>query len=125
MDAFDEWASGRGYISAVFADHMRWEIVGLSRVSTTYADKADFVDRVLAPFGERFSSADPFRPTRIRAVVAEDDTVVVVWDGRGTTTADTVYENTYAWVMRVEDGLVVDGTAFFDSIAFDALWELP
>ena len=29
---------------------------------------------------------------------------------------------TYAWFMTLGDGLVVDGTAYFDSIAFDELW---
>jgi hypothetical protein len=55
----------------------------------------------------------------------EQGTVVVVWDGRGTTTAGTAYENTYAWIMKLSDGKVVDGTAFYDSIAFNELWELP
>ena len=32
------------------------------------------------------------------------------------------YENTYAWFMRMRDGLVVDGTAFYDSISFNDLW---
>jgi ketosteroid isomerase-like protein len=54
----------------------------------------------------------------------EQGTVIVVWDGRGTTTAGTGYENTYAWIMRLSDGKVVDGTAFYDSIAFDELWEI-
>jgi hypothetical protein len=33
------------------------------------------------------------------------------------------YENSYAWIMRIRDGEVVDGTAFYDSISFNALWE--
>lgn len=55
-----------------------------------------------------------------------DDTlsvVVVVWDGRGSTVVGTTYENTYAWVMTLRDGLVVDGVAFYDSIAFNELWD--
>ncbi|GAA0609030.1 hypothetical protein GCM10009547_08830 [Sporichthya brevicatena] len=32
------------------------------------------------------------------------------------------YENTYAWFLRMEDGLVAAGTAFSDAHAFDALW---
>jgi hypothetical protein len=49
----------------------------------------EFVDEVLHPFSGRFSAGDPFRPVTIRAVYedAEQGTVIVVWDGRGTTTA--------------------------------------
>jgi ketosteroid isomerase-like protein len=28
-----------------------------------------------------------------------------------------------AWFMTFEDGKVIDGTAFVDSIAFNALWK--
>jgi uncharacterized protein len=120
--AFDDWSEGRGSISTIFADEMTWEIVGRSAVAGTYATKQDFVDRVLAPFADRFGDQAPFRPVDIRSVLADGDVVIVVWDGRGTTTAGTTYENTYAWIMRMADGLVVDGTAFFDSMAFDELW---
>ena len=53
---------------------------------------------------------------------ADGDTVVVLWDGRGTTINGTPYENSYAWFMRMRDGQVVDGTAFYDSISFNHLW---
>jgi uncharacterized protein len=29
---------------------------------------------------------------------------------------------TYAWIMKMHDGKVVDGTAFYDSISFNELW---
>ena len=49
-------------------------------------------------------------------------TVVVVWDGHGVANDGTPYDNSYAWIMTLADGLVVDGTAFYDSISFDELW---
>ena len=54
------------------------------------------------PFGARFSSGDPFRPVNIRAVYDDEDssTVIVVWDGRGTTTAGTTYHNTSKFMGR-------------------------
>ncbi len=38
--------------------------------------------------------------------------------------AGKTYDNTYDWIMTLRDGKVVDGTAFYDSIAFNELWEL-
>ena len=78
---------------------------------------------MLAPFGARFATAEPFRPVEIRSVIADGDTVVVVWDGRGIANDGRPYENSYAWIMRLADGRVVDGTAFYDSISFNDLWE--
>jgi SnoaL-like protein len=64
----------------------------------------------------------PFRPVTIRAVYADDDTVIVIWDGRGIANDGQPYENSYAWIMKLADGKVIDGTAFYDSISFNDLW---
>ena len=47
----------------------------------------------------------------------------MLWDGKGTTTAGTMYENTYAWVLTLSGGKIVARTAFCDSIAFNELWD--
>jgi len=124
-DAFRSWANGTGYVASIFADGMTWEITGRSAVSKKYANAQQFIAEVLRPFGARFSSGDPFRPVNIRAIYDDEDksTVIVVWDGQGTTTAGTTYQNTYAWFMTLSGGEVVDGTAFYDSIAFNQLWD--
>ena len=120
--AFEAWRDGSAAISQTFAPEMTWEIVGHSAASRRYANAKEFIDEVLAPFAKRFTTTDPFRPINIRGVFADSDTVIVLWDGRGTTINYTTYENTYAWIMRLHDGKVVDGTAFYDSISFNRLW---
>ena len=62
------------------------------------------------------------RPIRVRSVHADGDTVIVLWDGRGTANDGQPYQNSYAWFMALRDGKVVDGTAFYDSISFNELW---
>jgi ketosteroid isomerase-like protein len=121
-EAFDSWQAGTAAITGVFAPEMVWRIEGHSLAAKEYADTQQFIDEVLAPFGARFSSSQPFRPTTIRSVHADGDTVIVVWDGRGIANDGQPYENSYAWFMRMRDGKVVDGTAFFDSISFNDLW---
>jgi uncharacterized protein len=124
-DAFAAWMNGTAHITSIFADDMTWEIVGLSAASGKYANTRTFESAVLHPFGRRFSRESPFRPTTIRGIYSDEgaDTVVVIWDGEGVTTQGTTYANTYAWIMKLKDGKVVDGTAFYDSIAFNDLWE--
>jgi ketosteroid isomerase-like protein len=121
-DAFAAWQAGTAPITDVFAPEMVWRIEGHSVASREYANRQKFVDEVLAPFGARFASGERFRPERIRSIVADGDTVIVVWDGRGVANDGRPYENSYAWVMRLRDGKVVDGTAFYDSISFNDLW---
>ena len=122
QQAFAAWQAGTAPITELFAPDMVWRIEGHSLASREYRDRQQFVDEVLAPFGARFSPTEPFRPTTIRSVHADGDTVVVLWDGRGVATDGQPYENSYAWCMQLRDGLVVDGTAFFDSISFNDLW---
>lgn len=121
--AFEAWRDNNAPITAIFAPEMTWQIAGRSEASGSYSNTAEFIEKVLAPFGQRFSTADPFRPVDIGGVFADADTVIVLWDGRGTTIDETTYENSYAWFMRMNDGKVIDGTAFYDSIAFDELWQ--
>lgn len=118
--AFDAWMSGTGYIAGLLADNVRWTIVGHSAASRTYESKQQFIEEVLDPFSRRF--ATPFRPVAIHGLYADGDTVIILWDGAGTARDGQPYENTYAWFLTFGDGLVVEATAFFDSIAFNDLW---
>ena len=120
--AFEAWRQGTGPITDVFAPGMVWRIEGHSAAAREYHGTQQFVDQVLAPFGARFAGGEPFRPVTIRGVYADGDTVVVIWDGRGVANDGRPYENSYAWIMKLDNGKVVDGTAFFDSISFDDLW---
>jgi ketosteroid isomerase-like protein len=120
--AFDAWRAGTGPITDVFAPGMVWRIEGHSLASKEYHDRQQFIDEVLAPFGARFNDGEPFRPTTIRSITADGDTVVVIWDGQGIANDGHPYANSYAWIMRLVDGEVVDGTAFYDSISFNDLW---
>ena len=120
--AFDAWRAGTGPITDVFAPEMIWRIEGHSLASREYTDRQHFIDEVLTPFGARFTTTEPFRPTTVRSIHADGDTVIVLWDGRGIAHDGQPYENSYAWFMKLRDGLVIDGTAFYDSISFNDLW---
>lgn len=120
--AFEAWRQGTSPITDVFAPGMVWRIEGHSAVAKEYRSTQQFIDEVLAPFGARFARGERFRPVNIRGVYADDDTVVVIWDGGGIANDGQPYQNSYAWIMTLDSGKVVDGTAFFDSISFNDLW---
>jgi uncharacterized protein len=120
--AFVAWRDGTSPITDVFAPDMVWRITGRSLAAGEYGSRQQFILEVLMPFAARFPPTEPFRPVEIRSIVADGDTVVVLWDGRGIANDGVAYENTYAWSMVLRDDLVVDGTAFYDAKAFDELW---
>jgi hypothetical protein len=122
--AFEEWMTGRGNVSRIFAPQMKWEVFGRSAASGHYESAADFAAKVLVPLNKRFVDSDPMRPTKIRSVYADGPTVIVIWDGGGTTVVGTPYENTYAWIFTLDQGLVVEAKAFYDAISFDEMWAI-
>lgn len=118
-DSFSAWAAGTGSPFDLLADDARWTIVGASDASGTYAGKAEFIEKVIAPFNRRLSSG--IRPV-VRNIYADGDTVIVFFDAAGTARDGKPYENTYTWYMELKDGCVVRVHAFFDSVIFNDLW---
>jgi uncharacterized protein len=116
--------NGVGNVSRIFSPNMTWDVFGRSAASGRYESAAEFAAKVLVPLNKRFIDSDPMRPTKIRGVYADGPTVIVIWDGGGTTVSGTPYENTYAWIFTLDQGLVVEATAFYDAISFDEMWAI-
>ena len=117
--AFASWAAGTGSPFQLLAPEATWTIVGESVVAKTYPDRETFIRDVITPFNARMRS--PLVPT-VREVLADAETVVVLFDARAVARDGQPYTNTYAWFLRMRDDKVVSVTAFFDSIAFNDLW---
>jgi hypothetical protein len=59
----------------------------------------------------------------VRRLYAEGDTVIAFFDAEGLARDEKPYRNTYAWFLELRDGRIVRAHAFFDSIAFNDLWQ--
>jgi uncharacterized protein len=118
--AFDNWRRGGRSVFDLLASDVKWTIVGNSAVSGTYHNRRDFLDQVVTPFNARLST--PIVPI-VRAMYADGDTVIVLWDGAALARDGKTYENTYSWYLQMRDGKIVSATAFYDSIAFNDLWK--
>lgn len=118
--SFAAWQARSGSPFDILADHARWTIPGHSVVAGSYTPKAVFIEKVITPFNARMNV--PLAVTNIHRIFTEGDTVIAFFDGAGEARDGVRYENTYVWIMRLENGQIVDVNAFFDSIAFDALW---
>ena len=97
---FDAWRNGTGSTYEALADDATWEIVGNSLARM----------------------AAPLRPT-IRDIYADGDTVIVFFDAEGIARDGVPYRNTYTWFLTLRDNRIVKASAFFDSIAFNDLWQ--
>jgi ketosteroid isomerase-like protein len=118
--AFDNWRRASGSAYDLLASDAKWTIVGRSVVAGTYNSRRDFMDQVTVPFNSRLST--PLVPT-VRAIYADGDTVIVLWDGAAMARDGRSYENTYSWYLKMRDGKIINATALYDPIAFDDLWK--
>jgi uncharacterized protein len=117
---FEAWRNGTGGVFDLLAPNAKWTIVGNSPVSRTYASRQEFMDVVIRPFNARLSSR--LVPT-VRAIYADGDTVIALFDAEGTARDGKPYRNTYSWYLRMRDGVIVEATAFFDTIEFTDFWK--
>ena len=117
--AFDEWAAGTGGPFALLADDATWTIVGNSPVSRTYRSRQEFLDVVIDPFNARMEV--PLRPA-VRALYADGDWVIALFDASATARDGKPYENTYTWYMRMAGDAIVEVIAFFDTVEFTDFW---
>jgi ketosteroid isomerase-like protein len=117
---FDAWTAGTGSPYDVLADNATWEITGNSVAARVYTSKEDFLANVIRPFNARMSQR--LIPS-IRDMYTDGDTVIVLFDAEGVARDGVPYRNTYSWFLTLSDGQIVKATAFFDSIAFDDLWQ--
>lgn len=118
--AFEEWAAGTGGPYDLLADDATWTIVGNSPASRRYGSRQEFLDLVIGPFNARMAS--PLVPT-VRALYADGDWVIALFDASGTARDGRLYDNTYSWYLRLRDGRIVEAIAFFDMIEFTDFWE--
>jgi ketosteroid isomerase-like protein len=116
---FDRWAKGQGSFYDLLAAGAEWTITGTTPVSKTYTSRRQFLDEVIQPLSARLS--EQIVPS-VRALCADGDTVVALWDGTSVATDGKPYNNTYSWHLTMKDGLIVKAVAFFDGILLADLW---
>lgn len=113
--AFAAWAEGRNVFGELLAEDVEWTIHGSDPVAGTYLGRADFVERASLPLVSRLTG--PVEP-EVHRIWAEDDTVVVRFDGSATTTSGEPYRNQFVWIFTLSGGKVQRAEAFLDLAAY-------
>jgi ketosteroid isomerase-like protein len=120
QDAFAAWANGDGMaFFNLLADNATWTVIGNCPISGTYVGRERLVEDALKP--QRAKLAGPPTPTVTR-LIAEGDSVVIQWIGKGTTKTGKPYNNSYCYVVQIENGRIIRGTAYLDTELVRAIW---
>ena len=113
QDAFAAWA--RGDSSAFFrllADDVHWTVIGTTEISGSFTSRREFIDRAASKITAVL--AKPLVP-KLVSLLADGDLVSVQWEAESETKSGRPYRQTYSWVLRFEQGRIVEGTAYLDT----------
>ncbi len=99
-------------------ENVVWRIEGSSPTARAYQGRAIFIEQAVRPFATRM--ADPLRPTDV-TIWSDGDHVIARWRGNGVARDGQPYRNSYAWIMRMENGKAAEVTAFLDLAPYDDL----
>jgi len=109
---FDQWKNGKASFFELLAYDVEWVVSGRSPVSGRYHGKTDFVERAVSPITSNFQT--PLQPELI-SLTADGEFVWLHFIATATTHTKGLYENTYVWKLRLQDGKIIEGTAFLDT----------
>jgi uncharacterized protein (TIGR02246 family) len=120
QDAFTAWANGDGMaFFNLLTDNATWTVMGSCPISGTYVGRQRLVEDALTPQREKL--AGPPTPTVIN-IIAEGDTIVIQWTGKGTTKTGQPYNNSYCYVVQMENRKITRGTAYLDTDLVRSIW---
>jgi uncharacterized protein len=120
QDAFTAWANGDGMaFFNLLTDNATWTVMGSCPISGTYVGRQRLVEDALTPQREKLTG--PPTPTVIN-IIAEGDTIVIQWTGKGTTKTGQPYNNSYCYVVQMENGKITRGTAYLDTDLVRSIW---
>lgn len=122
-DAFAAWAAGD--LSA-FRDacheRLQWNIIGTTPLSGRYDGRDSFFGTVGRELTPRL--AGPLRP-EVRHIIADGERVAVCFEAHAATTDGGSYDQEYCWVLRVREGVVIEGSAYLDTGLLNRVLEAP
>jgi uncharacterized protein len=120
QDAFTAWANGDGMaFFNLLTDTATWTVMGSCPISGTYVGRQRLVEDALTPLREKLAG----HPTpRVINIIAEGDTIVIQWTGKGTTKTGQPYNNSYCYVVQMENGKITRGTSYLDTDLVRSIW---
>ena len=108
-------AGNRGDMETCFeliADDIEWTNMGNTVLSGTYCGKTELMEKLLGPlFGELKQGIH----MQVHRLVAEGDYVVAQTSGTAETLDGKPYNNSYCWIIKVQNGKFVEVTEYLDS----------
>ena len=112
-DMWEAFTAGdRQRFFAAMADDIKFTVMGTTRLSLVVQGKQEMADKILAPLA---AALDGELTIAIDNLIAEGDWVVMQSRGFAKGKNGHSYNNHYAQVFRLRDGLIVEWVEYLDT----------
>ena len=108
-------ASNSGDMDTCFsliAENITWTNIGSTSLSGTYHGIGELQEKLLGPLFGRLKEGIK---TTVHRLVAENDYVVAQTSGTAETLDGRPYNNSYCWIIKIQDGKFAEVTEYMDT----------
>lgn len=115
LAAFESQATGGSFYD-ILDDDVIWTVAAAE--PTTHHGREAFLTNGSAPVLGRLSTT---LVPEVRSIWAQNDTVVIHWDGSAVARDGLPYRNSYCWIWTYRGDSVIKAVAFLDLVALNDL----
>jgi ketosteroid isomerase-like protein len=94
------------------ADDVNWTVMGTHPLAGTYHSKTDFIVNTFVRLNKILKDGVVLK---VNNIIVQDETAVVELKSLSTALNGKTFNNTYCWVCRFENNIIVEVRAYVDS----------
>ena len=94
------------------ADNVSWTVMGTHPLAGIYKSKNDFILNTFQRLNKLLKEGVILK---VNNIIVQDDTAVVEMESLSTALNGKPFNNTYCWVCRFEDDIIMEVRAYVDS----------
>jgi uncharacterized protein len=94
------------------ADDVNWKVMGTHPLAGTYHSKQDFIS---STFGRLNRILEDGVKLKVESILVKGNTSVVEMESLSTALNGNPFNNTYCWIVKFKNNVIVEVTAYVDS----------
>ena len=94
------------------ANNVTWTVLGTHPLAGTYNTKQDFVSKTFIRLNRILKEGVILK---VNNIIVQEDTAVVEIESLSTALNGMPFDNTYCWIVKFENGIIIEVRAYVDS----------
>lgn len=94
------------------ADDVKWTVMGTHPLAGTYKNKEEFISHTFSRLNKILKEGVVLK---VNNIIVQDNTAVVEMESLSTAINGKPFNNTYCWIVKFENEVIVEVRAYVDS----------